>query len=239
MNTQTPPEPADELITKWLRDALAHAKRNGKNQVRVASEARINRTSLSKALKGERAKGGRKITAPEVMRISQVTGFPWAGNLPLADVGIMTDFIMLKMPAAAGIWREEGKVVSYGSLKVREFYEPAYEGLEQYARLVEDTHADLFAPSGFHVICVDYSDANTSRKDGDIVIVERLRENIEGPNLVEVTIRELNRRDGKWFLDSLCSDPDRFKPIPYDGDTNSIRISGLVLGAYRPARARV
>lgn len=232
----TPTVALEELYAEWLAKALQFAKdEKGLSHTAVGKLTGINRTSLSKAKLGPRTEGGRALKAPEVALISQVTGYPEPTHLPVANVEIMTDLIGLKMAVAAGIWREGSKTVVSGTLKVRELYEPAYEGLKQYGRLLEDSHADLYAPKGFYVICVDYSDANLALNDGQIVVVERLQHANSTP-LIEVTVREVVRREGKWILDPLCSAPDLLEPIEYAGQTDTLRITDLVIGAWRPSQ---
>lgn len=238
MNTIDKPTTLDLVYAQWWREALAYAFDTKKlSQTKIAEMMGISRPSLSKAKNGPGGPRGRKITAREVAELSRISGYPQPTQLPVANEEVMTDLVGLKMAVAAGIWREESKAVYSGTINVRELHEPAFDGLKQYGRLIEDFHADLYAPKGFYVICVDYSDARLTLNVGQIVIVERFQ-NADHTPLVEVTVREVTRRDGKWYLDPLCSDPDALKPIEYDGDTDTLRISDLVIGAWRP-RQRV
>lgn len=234
MNTHHTPESLDDAYAEWLREALAYANDRGISQSKVSTLTGINRTSLSKAKRGPRDRAGRALKAREVALISRVTGYGIPTQLQVALERVMTDFLKLKMPAASGLWREVSKAVSPWTLEVGQFHYPAYEGIEQYARLVENDHADKFVPKGFYVICINYQEAKASLNDGDVVVVERLKE-IDGKTLIETTIRRLTLRKGKWTLDTLGSGDDAGEPIPYTGDTNKTRICDLVLGIYKPA----
>lgn len=230
MNTHSQPKSLKDAWAKWVAEALAHAKRTrGLTRDGVAALlSSIDGPGLSK-LKA----GGRELTAPEVTELSRITGFPPPVDLIVVSVDIMTDFIPLRTGVAAGIWREESISLSASPLRVHEFFEPAYSGLKQHARLVEDNHADLYAPKGFYVICVDFKQAKTSLNDGDIVIIERFRM-VDDAALIESLIKEVCRRDGEWFLDPL-SNSAQIDPIPYAGDSDTVRICDLVLAAYRPS----
>jgi len=232
MNTPNEPKSLAAAWAKWVKDALRHAKKTrGLTRNKVAALiSSVDGSGLSK-LTG----GGRELSATEVTEIARATGFPPPVDLVLVDVDIMTDFIPLKTGVAAGIWREESIAVSASPLRVHEFFEPAYAGLKQHARLIEDSHADLYAPKGFYVICVDYNQAKTSLNDGNIVVIERLRPGNGSDHLIESLIKEIARRDGEWFLDSLAINSAQIEPIPYSGDTDTLRIRDLVLAAYRPS----
>lgn len=233
MSKSDTPTALEELYAVWLGKALQYALDEKRmSQSEVSRRTGINRTSLSKAKLGSHR---RALKAWEVALISQVTGYPEPTHLPIASDEIMADLIGLKMAVAAGIWREGSNAVYSGTLKVRELHEPAYDGLKQYGRLIEDSHADLYAPKGFYVICVDYSDANLALNDGQIVVVERLQL-VGGTPVIETTVREVARREGKWHLDPLSSDPDKLQPIEYGGPTETLRITDLVIGAWRPAQ---
>ncbi len=228
MNTDAKPRTLKEAWAAWVHAALDYAASQGLTLEKVAERmSTVDRAGLSKM-----RYGGRGISGPEVTELSRATGFQPPVDLVVANVDIMTDFIPLKPGVATGVWREESKAVSVSPLRVREFLDPAYAGLKQDARLIEDNHADLYAGKGFYVICVDYHAARPSPNDGDIVVIERLRA-IDGTTLIETSIREIVRRGGEWFLNSLSS--SRSDSIPYSGDTETLRICALVLAAYKPS----
>ena len=228
MNTDAKPRSLKEAWAAWVHEALDYAASRGLTLGKVAEQmTTVDRAGLSKM-----RYGGRGVSGPEVTELSRATGFQPPVDLVVANVEIMTDFIPQRPGVATGIWREESNTVSVSPLRVREFLDPVYSGLKQDARLIEDNHADLYANKGFYVICVDYHDARTAPNDGDIVVIERLRP-FDGSNLIETSIREVARRDGKLFLNSLSS--TRSDSIPYNGDTETLRISALVLAAYKPS----
>ena len=230
MNTVSPPRSLVEAWAKWVAAALQFAKDNAglKRDDVAARLSTIDGSGLSKIVKG-----GRKLTAPEVTEISLATGYPMPVELGVVSIDIMTEFVPLQASVSAGIWREESKPVPTSMLRVREIYEPAYAGLKQHGRLLLDNHADLYAPKGFYVICVEYHAAKTALNDGDVVVIQRLQP-IPGDNLIEETVRSIARRDGEWFLDPL-TESGEVEPIPYAGETDTLRIVDLVIAAYKPS----
>lgn len=230
MNTVSPPKSLADAWARWVTEALAFAKdRKGLGRDEVAAMLpTIDGSGLSKI-----QKGGRKLTAPEVTEISRATGYPVPVELVVVTADIMTEFIPLQASVAAGIWREGSKPVPTSMLRVREIYEPAYAGLRQHGRLLLDNHADLYAPKGFYVICVDYHTAKSALNDGDIVVVQRLQP-IPGDSLIEETVRAITRRDGAWYLDPL-TESGQVEPISYSGETDTLRIVDLVIAAYKPS----
>lgn len=219
---------------KWLSDALAYAKKHkGLTRNQVAELTGINPTSLSKAKRGRVGSLGRGLQGSEVTKLSRVTGFPLPPHLIIENETVVYDAIKLKLNLAAGVWREESKAVSTSQIRVRVAYDPSYEGMERYARLLDDDHAIQYAPKGFYLVCVDYREARKTRVDGDIVVVERRQPGGMG-NLSEITVRELRLRQGQWFLDSLAADGVAEEPILYPENSRSIRILDLVISAYKP-----
>lgn len=219
---------------KWLTKALAYAKEHKKlNRDQVANLTGINPTSLSKAKRGMVGPQGRGLSGPEVTNLSRVTGYALWPHLLIENETVVHDTVKLKLNLAAGVWREESKTVSTSQIRVRAAYDPAYEGLDRYARLLDDDHASQYAPKGFYLVCVDYRDARKTKVDGDIVIIERRQPGGTG-NLAEITVRELRLRQGQWFLDSLAPEGLTEEPILYTDNSRTIRILDLVISAYKP-----
>lgn len=228
------PSSLDELYLKYVREALDYARANGIRRKEIADALGIPPTSVSKLRHGRGLNKGRGLRAPEVAILSRVTKYPLPPNFPVALSSSMKDFIKLMQPAAAGVWREGGRMLASAQLRIRPVEEPTYIDLEQYGRLLEDDHADAFASKGNYVICVDYTSANRPRNHGRIVGVESIRKSGK-ETLLEYTVRQLEYREGRWYLTSVSRTPDTLAPIPYDGDTDEMRVVDLIIGTYRPA----
>jgi len=233
MNTQSL-SALEAEYAEWLKKALDYAKDvKGLTRDQVAEQSEINPTSLSKAKNGRVGAKGRALSGPEVTKLSRVTGYPLPPHLIVENETIVYDALKLKLNLAAGVWREESKAVSTSQIRVRIAYDPAYEGMDRFARLLDDDHAIQYAPKGFYLVCVDYRDARKTKIDGDIVVIERRQPGGAG-NLSDITVRELRLRQGQWFLDSLAAEDSIEEPILYTDNSRTLRILDLVISAYRP-----
>jgi hypothetical protein len=232
MNTQSL-SALEAEYAQWLKQALAYAKQHkGLTRDQIAELAEINPTSLSKAKNGRVGAKGRALSGGEVTKLSRVTGYALPPHLIVENETVVYDALRLKLNLAAGVWREESKAVSTSQIRVRVAYDPAYESMDRYARLLDDDHAIQYAPKGFYLICVDYRDARKTKIDGDIVVVERRQPGGSG-NLSEITVKELRLRQGQWYLDSLAAEGHTEEPILYSDNSRTLRILDLVISAYK------
>lgn len=110
-----------------------------------------------------------------------------------------------------------------------------YQG-RQYALRVEGDSLDKIVPDGAYVTCVDYADSGLDLTPGIIAHVER---RMNGGQLVEITLKKVERHNGKWRLVPQSSNP-KWQPIELEGDgenddpTSEVVVRGIALGTYRP-----
>jgi len=99
--------------------------------------------------------------------------------------------------------------------------------------------AELIYPDNSILVVMPVSAFEGVLSGGKRVIMQRIRD-----NQVEVTVRELEVRDGKAWLWPRSSDPRHTQPIempwPFPGDRmwkrgdERFSIAGIVIGSYRP-----
>lgn len=89
---------------------------------------------------------------------------------------------------------------------------------------------DQLFPEGCYVTCVDFPDSGLDLKDGMIVHVERI-----SGHLVEITLKAIERRNGRIALVPRSSDP-KWQPYFLDKspEGSEITVRGVVTGKYEP-----
>lgn len=147
---------------------------------------------------------------------------------------------------AAGIWHESAALGVYDldlPLELDAYppvpvvLDPRYEGFGQFAVLVKGTSVNKVIPDGFFAVCVPYWDVRGEPRDGDLVVVERIR-----AGLHEGTVKRLKKSPSGWELRPESDDPRHQAPIPLsekldaereDPDT-TVQIAGLVIWIGAP-----
>ena len=103
-----------------------------------------------------------------------------------------------------------------------------YARARQYALRVVGTSMNLVVEDGNYVTCVDFAESGLELSPGQIVHVDRHR---DGGQLVETTIKQVERREGRWFLVPRSSDP---KWQAVELNEGEVVVRGVVTGAYFP-----
>jgi SOS-response transcriptional repressor LexA len=133
----------------------------------------------------------------------------------------------------AGHWLELGFAQEEAKTEmVPIIRDPRFPHAKQYALRVIGDSMNLDYPDGSIVTCVDFADSGLSLGEGLIVHVERQR---AGGQLVEVTLKAVERRRGKLVLVPHSSNPT-WQPIVLDGpDGDTVTVcKGVVLGGWTP-----
>ena len=221
-----------QSTTELQRILLAWIKRqmneNDLTDEEVASAIGVNRAVFNKLKNGTRP-----ARWSEVVKLSHLFSSEPPTHLPLVSGNLVRNFISLRQNVALDVWRRAEAPMSKGNLEVRQIANDAYEGLEQYARLVEDEHASTYVLKGFYLICVDYQCARPHPIHGDYVVIERRRAASDRTDeLLELSVRQLVRRGGGWSLRSLADASALIPDIPYDGDTPNLRICDLIIARH-------
>lgn len=111
--------------------------------------------------------------------------------------------------------------------------DPRFPRAAQYALRVRGDSMDQEYPDGTYVTCVDFWDAGVPLRDGLIVHVQRTR---AGGQLVEVTVKAIERAEGKFWLAPRSSNP-KWERVPVDSDkTFEVKVRGIVTGGWKPTK---
>src|SRR5688572_5046381 len=114
----------------------------------------------------------------------------------------------------AGTWLETSFIDSEGEPEMLAVArDPRFPRARQYALRVVGNSMDLDYPDGSYVTCVDFAESGLSIKEGLIVHVERRR---NAGQLVEITLKAVERRASTWWLVPHSSDPIH-QPITFKG----------------------
>ena len=131
---------------------------------------------------------------------------------------------------AAGVWREVDHDAMLAHGDVPSLLDPRFSEESQFVIIVRGTSLNKTASDGDFLLCVDLIGTGIEIRPGDMVIVERLKD--EG-GLVETTAKRVHRQNGVYELHPESTDPQFQKPIiiPEDGtnEFESIRIIAKVL----------
>lgn len=107
--------------------------------------------------------------------------------------------------------------------------DPRFPRARQYALRVVGNSMDRDYPDGSYVTCVDFAESGLSIKEGLIVHVERRR---NAGQLVEITLKAVERRRGSWWLIPHSTDPVH-QPISLKDGTADVVVRGVVTGGWR------
>jgi hypothetical protein len=232
----------NEITAAWLRQNFAREQEkraaHGEefsqgdlaDELSAALKKRVNREAINRMMAGTQ-----KFEFAVVVKMAQLFESELPINLSVAPNRTVGKIYVLRNSVAIGVWREEDKVMNApSSMSVKITPIPAYEGLEHFARYVEDGHADTYVPKYFYVLTVNYQEARQSLNHGDNVIIERRRTDLsdKGQILRELSIRRLIKNGDKWLLQSLCSVPNVVPDHEYDGDTDELLIRELIVHRF-------
>ena len=161
------------------------------------------------------------------------------GGPAISEVRVVGD-------VAAGVWNESTAFGVYDPDLPSEFDayppvpvvpDPRYKGLGQFAVRVVGPSINRVIPDGYFAVCVPYWDARSEIRDGDLVVIERIR-----GGLHESTIKRVRRDKGGWMLypestDKRYQDPVALAPdLEHERDSPdvTIEIKGLVIWKGAP-----
>lgn len=148
-----------------------------------------------------------------------------ADEVPIAGLQVVSD-------VQAGSWLEVTTLDEPSEPEILPApRDPRFPRAAQYALRVRGDSMDLEYPDGTYVTCVDYWDSGVPLRDGLIVHVQRTR---AGGQLVEVTVKAIEKVDGKFWLAPRSSNP-KWERIPVDSDkTFEVKVRGIVTGGWKP-----
>lgn len=206
----------------WIK---AELRRQKKTQAGLAKALGRDKSVVSKMLQGKR-----RILASDIEKISA-----FLGGRPVPSTGAIAPRTERVQPVtvtgglAVGTWRERDLEPAIGTHFVPWVPDPAYFGMQQYARLVETSHSP-HVERGDYAIFVSFSALNRPPQDRDLVHCARVQNGLE-----EHTLRRVVRHDGQMHL-VLEHEPQASPAVIWSPSSRSVRILGLFLGAFRPPR---
>jgi SOS-response transcriptional repressor LexA len=205
----------------WKKEIATFLNDRGLSMKEASLRANLGETYVRDALKRDKEPTHKNLSklkaaiglesAPSIL---EVTGLPVAGK---AQAGSYLDVSLIDE-----IPEEELDRIQVAS-------DPRFPHAKQYALLIVGDSMNKKLDDGSYATCVRWSETGLSQQPGMLLHVERRQ-----GHLVEVTVKCLARRDGKYFLDPMSTNPAH-KPIALDGDGGTeIEIMGLVTGSWKP-----
>jgi SOS-response transcriptional repressor LexA len=204
----------------------------------LARRANTNRQTVSDLRKGKivMSKEWAERLAPHLGCEPEELIFGPKRATPNSDIPVLN--VPVRGVVAAGIWIEPEMDALPADVPSVPAIESPYGRPAQFAYRVEGpsmTRRRIWP--GDYVICVPYWLARTMPVDGDIVVVERARE-----QLVERTCKELRFQGPKLLLVPHSDDPRFQTPLICERtdhamraeDGSTIELIGLVIGRYAP-----
>jgi SOS-response transcriptional repressor LexA len=130
----------------------------------------------------------------------------------------------------AGTWLETSFIDAEGEPEMLAVArDPRFPRARQYALRVVGSSMDLDYPDGSYVTCVDFAESGLAISEGLTVHVERHR---QSGQLVEITLKAIERRGSTWWLVPHSSDPVH-QPISLRERDAEVVIRGVVTGGWR------
>lgn len=144
-------------------------------------------------------------------------------------------FVPLKGKVAAGIWSEVFLAEKDDTQQRRTPLptDPRFPEEIQFDLVIEGASLNRFAQEGDYIRCIDARDADAEIQDGDLVVIERMREK----TLREISGRRLQRNGDRHEFWPESDDPRWQAPlVAKNGVSESgeeIRVIGKILWKYR------
>ena len=194
------------MFIEWLRNGLAQPH---KTQRGLAEALGVAPSAVSRLLSGER-----EFLANEIAKAAIYLNVPppLVGRQPIERV----QTIPVRYVVARGLWRERGVVPFTNLSNIPIVCDSRYAGMEQWAARMDASQA--------YVVCVAYEQARAMPRPGDVVLVERTRDDLCEFFLCTVLLTA----DGEWHL--TTSDAPY---VDYLMNANDVRIIGLCIGRYQ------
>lgn len=151
----------------------------------------------------------------------------------LGEVKLAPQFLPVRYKVQAGLWYEVDAEEPPEQVSLAVLPDPRFSAFPQWLEKVVGDSADLKIPAGHYAHVVDALELGYRPRNGDWVVVERLRD--QG-GVRERTIKQVEVRSGAVLLCPRSRNPKWSEPVDLmrgarPGDTEA-RIVGLVIGAY-------
>lgn len=213
----------------WLADAFQRTKKpkNG-----LAAAMNVPASAISKILAGTREVGASEF---EIMKRYFNDDGTAQVDTPKPKVVETPTPIKIIGTVAAGVWREVGLEADRYMIQDENPFppDPRFPVAAQFDLIVSGTSLNKVAAEGARLRCVDIMEAGVEIRNGDLVIVRRIRDSFG----VETTAKRLKVVGGRRELWPDSTDPKWQAPIVLNGpEAEEITITAVVLWAYTPVR---
>lgn len=207
---------------KWLAEKF---RTSGRKKTDLAAAIQLAPSAISKILAGDR-----DVSAAEFAAMQR-----WFGETISPQIYPQTGLrnIPIIGKVAAGIWREismEGDQV----FDVDEFPfppDPRYPIESQFDLIVEGSSLNRIAQNGSRLRCIDLHKSGLTPRDGDIVIVRRVKDSFG----VEMTAKRLKITERGQELWPDSTDPQWQTPLIVGAQKGEeITIIGIAVYTYQP-----
>lgn len=217
-----------------LRD---HRKARGWTQVDLAERASTTVSEISKLERGER-----RMTVDWLDRLGVALGVNPADLMAPPGCSASSDVVALEVApkktrggcvpiigeVAAGTWVEAEARASEPIEWLEFMPNGRLPAAHTYAFKVRGTLLNKIAPDGAVLVCVDLAATGLTFRDGDLVVVERSREN----SWREVTAKRVRFENGQNELWAESTDPKWLTSITRIGDDNGVKVAVTALVRY-------
>lgn len=223
-------EMSQEKFLLWVSDQLAKQGRGAKS--RLAEHMDIEPSAVSRLLKGERS-----LLLDEAQGISDY--FAMLQHSPAVDVTFPPlssnrvegcPNLLVRGNVAAGLWLEasvfENEVYDEGPIKGGD---DRYPFELQYLMRIQGESLNKIAQDGDLILCLDHGLAGLEIQSGDLVVVERSRDD---GHTIERTAKRIFQQNGKIELRPESNDPRFQDPLVFDEhdeEATEVRVIAKVL----------
>jgi transcriptional regulator with XRE-family HTH domain len=204
----------------------------------IADRVGVSHTTLSRPVNNPNYKYAPKFAI--LQRIAQTLGVPLTRELTTNAAEALPKVVGVRpLPVrgivAAGMWQSLDLIQDQPLGTVPMMEDPQYAGFPQWAELLRGPSVNRVFEDGMYVHVVDTIALGYRPSHGDLVIVERRKEQ---DGLIERTCKRVLIRAGEPPQLVGDSTDERFNaPLPVEvGPDDTIRVVGLVIGGYKPLR---
>lgn len=215
-----------EEIRAWMLAVLAET---GLTARQWAQAAGVAPSTIQRAIKPDYQFVTSSRTLAKLAAVAKVE-LPFA-NTPRGRIGrTIPLFLPVRHKVRAGLWLEVDQLAdeSYGEKPVTP--DPRYSNFPQWLELVEGDSCDLRIVEGGYARVVDAIELGYTPADGDLVVVERRRD--QG-GLRERTIKQVRISSAGAELVGCSRNTKWNTPLDLNGHADAeVEIVGKVIGAY-------
>lgn len=219
------------MLKDWLKSALDHAH-IGQAPLSRKLTAEIGR-NIDRAAVNKMVKGGRGISADELLAIAKITGYPAPTSTPneIADLGDANVKVTIKGFVQAGSWSENEEWSGDDWTDIQIAPVPEYPGIKLNACRVRGDSMDKVYPEGTVLVWINIIEAMEAPQSGKRYIVRQERN--DGAEYETTVKTYVENSTGKWLM-AESNNPEFQGPIKLaNGTADTVQIIGRVVRSIR------